>query len=225
MLLKVNECCQKFTVIILHRFQYVSTDFDAIKRWFWRKTTSRSAEKVWRWESRSFIRSRAESNARKTCRIIKCRSTISRRLKAIQKEWFKSKEIGGRTNWSRKTSKGQNNLWMCCFKGTEEKIFCMTDEKWIYYNNPKNHGADQANHHQQQSRIFMMPMLCIWWDQLGVNVLWAVPTYHWEILPTTIDTIEPSIEAKTVRLREKTRQSDFPRQRSPHVVKPVKEKR
>jgi len=29
------------------------------------------------------------------------------------------------------------------------------------------------------------------------------------MLPTTIDVIEPSIEAKTIRLREKTLQSNF----------------
>ena len=32
MLLKVNECYRKLIVIILHRFQYVNTNFGAIKK-------------------------------------------------------------------------------------------------------------------------------------------------------------------------------------------------
>jgi len=56
-----------------------------------RQEMSRPAEKVWRWESGSFTRS--ESNARRSCRIIKCcQLTIFRHLKAIgmiqkQRNW------------------------------------------------------------------------------------------------------------------------------------------
>jgi len=52
----------------------------------------------------------------------------------------------------------------------------------------------------------------------GYSVLWAAPiqrNHHWRTLPTTINAIEPSIEAKMARLHEKIRQSDFSaRQRS-----------
>jgi len=50
-------------------------------------------------------------------------------------------------------------------------------------------------------------MLCIWWDQLSV-VYYELfhRNHHWETLSATIDAIEPSIEAKITRLREKTRQ-------------------
>jgi len=186
----------------------VSTGFDAIKEWFWhrRRGTSRPAEKVWR-GSRSFIWSRLESN---TC-IIKCWSindfqTIWRSL-----EWFKSKEIGCRTSWSRGTSKGAK--WKMLLQKHRRKSFLhriVSDEKWVFYNNPKHKKWCKPSTSAKLNIHGAKLMLCIW--SAGCSILW-VPTqrnYHWGMLSPTIEAIEPSIKAKTARLREKmTRQRWF----------------
>jgi len=72
------------------------------------------------------------------------------------------------------------------------------DEKWIRYDNPKRkkNGADQAN------SIFAHPLYlegsaeCIMTNPIKPSL-------------TTIDAFEPSIEVKTIRLRERIQQSDF----------------
>jgi len=104
----------------------------------------------------------------------KCRSTIFRRLKAIEMIQKQS------TNWSRETSKGAK--WSVaskksCFCSQKKKFFasyCIatSDEKWIRYDNSKRKKSwcrigepsiSTAKLNIHGAKL----MLCIWWD-LGV---------------------------------------------------------
>ena len=56
-------------------------------------------------------------------------------------EWFRSKEIGCRTNWSREMLNRVCLLVNSCLKGKDGRDFCIVivtgDEKWVHYDNPK----------------------------------------------------------------------------------------
>jgi len=110
-LLKVNECCQKLMVIIFHRFIYEYC-FDIIKKIIltpWRRRMSKP-EKVWRWGTGNFTRSRPELNARRACRITKCWSIND--FQTFESYWNDTKErkLGAVQVEAEVCRKAQNDL-------------------------------------------------------------------------------------------------------------------
>ena len=78
-------------------------------------------------------------------------------------EWFKSKEIGFRTNWNRGTLKGDFLLVNNCLKGKKEKVFCiaiassraMKNGSITITQREENRGVRPVTHqHQRQRHIF-----------------------------------------------------------------------
>jgi len=91
-----------------------------------KQRTSKPIEKVWRWGSGSFTRSRPELNARRLAKSLNVddRSTIPNIWRPL--EWFKSKEIVCHTSRSREMSKGTKWSVNCCFKDKRKSFLHRT---------------------------------------------------------------------------------------------------
>ena len=191
-------------VIILYRFQNVSTNFDAIKKMILTRKTKKVSRKNLKMRKWKLYLIKTRVNARRTCRTIKCWSindfqTFEGHIRMIQKQ-------GNWVLYELKPTKGAK--WpVNCFKDTEKKFFASYRDGWWKMNtiirNARNHSASEPSTSTAKPNIYGVK-LCIWWDQLGIiySVLWAAPTqrnHHWGTLPIiTIDAIE-SIEIKTTR--------------------------
>ena len=212
-------------VIILYRFQNVSTNFDAIKKMILTRKTKKVSRKNLKMRKWKLYLIKTRVNARRTCRTIKCWSindfqTFEGHIRMIQKQ-------GNWVLYELKPTKGAK--WpVNCFKDTEKKFFASYRDGWWKMNtiirNARNHSASEPSTSTAKPNIYGVK-LCIWWDQLGIiySVLWAAPTqqnHHWGTLPT-IDAIEPSKIGQIMR-RNMTKwfSSDNAR---PHVAKLVKE--
>jgi len=136
-------------------------------------------------------------------------------------EWFKSKQLGAVRINAEERRKVQNDLWIVASKTQKKKFFCIVSwrvmkNEYVTIIRTQKSWCRRIINLDGKAEYSLAPISCFVFGG-GIfgeySVLWVAPTqrnHHWGTLPTTIDAIESSTEAKTARLREKTRQSDFP---------------
>jgi len=161
---------------------------------------------------------RPMSNAKTTCRSIKLRviyNIISDRLKALGKAYKERKWVSNELK--PRNIERQKTICEILLARQQRKKFLhrivTSDEKCIYFNNPKcrktvcDPGQPSTSTPKRNIRG-KKAMLCIWWDQKGVvyhelsNEIWS--NNHRESLPRTNYQFEPSITRKTTRIWNET---------------------
>ena len=124
-------------------------------------------------------------------------------------EWFKSKEIGCRTSWSRRTSKSTKWPMNCCFKDTKKKVFYIVtgDEKWIRYDNPQKSQKIMVQTRRtiniEYSWHLAHPVLYLV-GSIGCSVLWTAPiqrNHHWG---TNINWCNEALKQKQITRKDTT---------------------
>ena len=148
-------------------------------------------------------------------------------------EWFRRKEIGCRTNWSREILNSVCLLVNSCLKGKDGRNFCIA--LWLGTKNGfitiissvENHSRGEFPAmlpRRRPNRIFTAPRLCIWWDQLDVvyyELLKPTETITGDRYRTQLMRLSRALKDKRPQYNERHDKVILQHAR-PHVAKVIK---
>ena len=147
-------------------------------------------------------------------------------------EWFRSKEIGCHTNWSREMLNGVCLIVNSFLKGKDGFLHCDWEQKWVHYDNSKRRKswgvpghASIVDGQTEYSRLQGHALYLVRPARRSV-LLWTVKTdwnNHRRSVSNAIDAFEPSIERQTATIHERHDKVILPHNNArPHVAKVVK---